>query len=514
MKIKKIQLKKFKRFDDLTIDLGGDPAKIIALVGPNGCGKSSVFDAFELVTQRYKGSNYGKEPVSYYDKSIYDDTEPKTDFNHDQAIKIIRDDGTSNFVRDSFYLRSPYRFTPELNVAELKKVDDVLQDKKRPKSMSFLDSRLQENYERLLGMMYEEFNKENGCNGTEARNKFIGKLNDILSNILDIKVSDMGNVLDNRGQLYFKKGNSRNFPYKNLSSGEKEVIDIILDLIVKVGHYKNTVFAIDEPELHLNTAIQRKLLVEIEKLIPDTCQLWVATHSIGFLRALQEDLKCKSQILDFSERDYFVGCQVIKPISGARKDWQRIFKTALEDLTGLIAPGTIIYCEGKLKNSIDEAVFNKIFEAEFPDALFISATNKSESVKYAGVALTILNRAFDGVKIKVIVDGDNKDQIQVPAHGSVEVSMLVRREFENYLFDKEILKKYADSKDIIFDERKYDDCVGDIVRDDVKSIANSIFSESLSRSYHKRTLLELAEVVPQTSIYSSLRQEIFGLTSN
>ena len=39
----------FKRFDNLTIDLGPTPKKIIGLVGPNGCGKSSIFDAFELL---------------------------------------------------------------------------------------------------------------------------------------------------------------------------------------------------------------------------------------------------------------------------------------------------------------------------------------------------------------------------------------------------------------------------------------------------------------------------------
>jgi len=45
MKIKKLQLKNgYKRFHDLTIDLGKNPKRIIALIGPNGCGKSSVLD--------------------------------------------------------------------------------------------------------------------------------------------------------------------------------------------------------------------------------------------------------------------------------------------------------------------------------------------------------------------------------------------------------------------------------------------------------------------------------------
>ena len=45
MKITSIKLKNgYKRFKDLTIDLGDNPARIVALIGPNGCGKSSVFD--------------------------------------------------------------------------------------------------------------------------------------------------------------------------------------------------------------------------------------------------------------------------------------------------------------------------------------------------------------------------------------------------------------------------------------------------------------------------------------
>lgn len=45
MRIRTVRLKNgYKRFRDLTIDLGENPARIVALVGPNGCGKSSVLD--------------------------------------------------------------------------------------------------------------------------------------------------------------------------------------------------------------------------------------------------------------------------------------------------------------------------------------------------------------------------------------------------------------------------------------------------------------------------------------
>ena len=38
---------KFKRFVDLTIRDMSPDAKLIVLLGPNGCGKSSLFDAFQ-----------------------------------------------------------------------------------------------------------------------------------------------------------------------------------------------------------------------------------------------------------------------------------------------------------------------------------------------------------------------------------------------------------------------------------------------------------------------------------
>ncbi len=46
MKIKNIQIRNFKRFTDLKIEGIPETAKMVVLVGPNGCGKSSVFEAF------------------------------------------------------------------------------------------------------------------------------------------------------------------------------------------------------------------------------------------------------------------------------------------------------------------------------------------------------------------------------------------------------------------------------------------------------------------------------------
>jgi predicted ATP-dependent endonuclease of OLD family len=510
MKIKTVRLRNFKRFDDLTINLGESPRKIIALVGPNGCGKSSVFDAFEEKLKDYKGASQN-EHASYFSKlwhSIFPEKKSES-YDKNASITITQENNTTSFDKKSFYIRSAYRFTAKLKVDSIKAQPDIIEDHNRPYSSNAIDSRMQSNYERLLSKLLYEFEQGNKT-GTEFKQEFLEKINNILGNILDVKVSSLGNVGDGKGQLFFEKENSKHFPYENLSSGEKEVIDIIIDLVIKTPDFNDTVYCIDEPELHLNTAIQRKLLTEIEKLVPDNCQLWVATHSIGFLRSLQEELKDKSSILDFSEKDYFNGTKEIKPIATTRENWQRIFQTALEDLTGLMAPKRIIYCEGKLQNSLDEKLFNMIFGEEFHDTLFLSSGSKDTVQKYSAIALTVLNKAFSDVEIIALIDRD--DNLEEMKQGKTIIRKLIRREFENYLYDKQLLKKYCEKNSKEFKEAEYDSLVANIIDDEVKDKAGDILKKCCDSDLSVDIKTDLASLITKDGdIYKNLRKEIFGI---
>ena len=48
MKLKEIKFSNFKRFTDLTITNIPESAKLVVMVGPNGCGKTSVFEGIYL----------------------------------------------------------------------------------------------------------------------------------------------------------------------------------------------------------------------------------------------------------------------------------------------------------------------------------------------------------------------------------------------------------------------------------------------------------------------------------
>lgn len=49
MKITSLYLKNFKRFSELSIQRIPPEAKLVLLIGANGSGKSSIFDAFECL---------------------------------------------------------------------------------------------------------------------------------------------------------------------------------------------------------------------------------------------------------------------------------------------------------------------------------------------------------------------------------------------------------------------------------------------------------------------------------
>jgi AAA15 family ATPase/GTPase len=524
MRVKTVRLKSFKRFDDLTIELGESPKKVIALVGPNGCGKSSVFDAFEEKLKDFR--DYGNEGPGFFSKALYDEDDSKrsVEYNKNQSVAITTT--TPSISRKGFYIRTAYRFTSKLNVKQIAAMPEILSSNDEPISSIALDSRLESNYKRLLGSAYSEFITGKRT-GEEVMEELVGKINSVLRKVIDAEISDFGEVTSGKGQLYFRKGNSRDFPYANLSSGEKEVVDIILDLVVKTKEYTETVFCIDEPELHLNTAIQRKLLIEIEKLIPENCQLWVATHSIGFLRALQDELREKSQILDFSEKDYFSSEQVIRPMTASRESWQRIFSTALEDLTGLISPSRIIYCEGRddpgaggVERGLDAKVYNRIFSESHNDTLFISSGGNTELDQRSNIALKILTKVFSEVQILVLKDRDfhsgrratEDDRAVYLASNPTHHRMLERFEIENYLFDKEVLLQFCSSRGTTFDEDEYDSLIKDIRNQNIKETCNSIkrfcgLSENVGTESFK---LELAAEFDQgMDVYAELERSIF-----
>lgn len=489
MRIKKIKLTNgYKRFFDLTIDLGDSPSKVVALVGLNGLGKSSVLDGMLYLQSKY--SHIGISAISDRKYHSVDDL-PSFDTTWRENVQIEFTSGNFETVfaqkqalgqgKTLFNFRSPYRYSSSLQVEQLNKVSKITDNNIGAGATSQLDQKIIDSYQRIY-IMIDHLIKEDGSTFTyqQAKDKVLGLLNQSLREVLDIEISDHGNILSGRGTFYFKKSDQqKEFDFNVLSSGEKEVVDILLDFFLKKDEFNDSIYIIDEPELHINTNVQRKLLEEIVKIIPDSCQLWVATHSIGFLNALKQDYPDDSSIIWFNE-SFVTSPVTLKPMTKSRSNWKKVFETALEDLTGLISPKTIVYCEGRKESSsvgaeqgFDANVYNIIFEKKYPDILFISSGGHTEPDKYSEIALKILNKAFDGVTMLLLKDKDingsgdetsDEQRLHWIAEEPTSRRMLERKEIENYLFDFEILLKLKPDLDIL----DYNLIVTDIKDENVK----------------------------------------------
>lgn len=287
-----------------------------------------------------------------------------------------------------------------------------------------------------------------GLNVGDLREELIGQIKDSMIRVFgDLVLTGPGNPLED-GTFFFTKGTSQNFRYKNLSGGEKAAFDLLLDFVVKRVSFDNTVFCIDEPETHMNTRLQSKLLDELFSFLPDNCQLWIATHSIGMMRHardLQEARPGEVVFLDFDEKD-FDQPQILEPHPVNRRFWERTLRVALDDLSDLVVPRKVVICEGnpastgKSKNAeFDARCYRTIFAEEFPDTQFLSAGSSDEVETDRLAFVEAIKALAKGVEIIRVVDKDNKSDTEIADLANQGVRVLSRRHLESYLLDEEIL---------------------------------------------------------------------------
>ncbi len=535
MRIRKVELKDgYKRFHHLTIDLGERPARIVALVGPNGCGKSSLLDGM-----LYRNAAHHQIGGRGHRDYRYHSMHGNSAYQAHKSIEIEFDEGSFSEVwrrrmaqgkqNTLISFRSCYRFNNQVKIRETRATESIVLNNYGASVAADLDEKMEENYRRLHAM-YNHYRDSTDSRPSEAKAKIIGDLNASLMQCLDLEIVSLGNIEADEGTLYFKKpDHSKSFEFNVLSAGEKEAVDILLDLYLRRNEYDDTIYLIDEPELHINTAIQRKLLVEINRLIGPNCQLWVATHSIGFLRALQEDLRDQCQVIQFKGGlPYASNTITLRPVIPTLQIWREIFETALDDLAGLVSPKRIIYCEGRdqpglggRERGLDAEVYNTIFSAVYTSTQFVSSGGGTELDQRSAIALAILSKVFPSIEIWVLKDRDissgkptteQQRQMYLQNHNNSH-RVLKRWEIENYLYDEEVLTAYCDATGLRFDAAKYHSIVRNIVDDDVKKLTGAIkticgISTPVNPELFK---LNLARVIsPEMGVYKELESCIFA----
>ncbi len=310
MNITKLQFKNFKRFSDVTIDNVPETSKLVLLIGANGSGKSSLFDGFNYLQTRTNQSHRNEEVIEYYQKGsskgeIFIDT-PNEKIHHVLGSKTIGD----NLNNLKLFGRSSIRIVPTLgNKGNPYEIED---DTDRPKKFIDNDTRFVNDVYSYIKQIDDAL-REPVFSGKTADtlqifHSFIDPLNKSLAQIfkndkLAIQMVEFASSTPEvPAKLIFQKGSSK-INYDLLSHGEKQVVVLLLNFIVRKSHYQDSIIYIDEMDCHLNTSLQYNLLEEIvNNWIPDNSQLWTASHALGFIDfARKSD---QASIVDFDSLDF------------------------------------------------------------------------------------------------------------------------------------------------------------------------------------------------------------------
>lgn len=490
MRITKVELKNFKRFTDLTVD--GIPAdtKLVLLIGANGSGKSSVFDAFEMFNAATK-KDFENGGEQYYKKNLA--VPLRVTLLENNSLSTIGDGVSINldrFGQNSFYGRSSLRQLPRLLRTTIGTFsnEDVRQDTDRPKLFIERDERFENDVERISDrVLVDVFQK--GTSGRQINDAYIVPINQSLERIFE---TQDGNKLTltqiipplagKPAQLTFSKGDSE-IQYDYLSAGEKEVVNILLNLLVRKDQYTDTVYFFDELDLHLNTRLQFNLLKEItENWIPQNCQLWTASHSLGFIDYARQYEK--GVIIDFDDLD-FDQPQTLFPQSKQQLD---VYDIAVpkEMLFDIMRDKKIVFCE----NQNDE-YYNLL---ALPNTLFVGLKD----------ARSLFLQIKNDNRYYALRDRDYLSDAEISRLEKHYPNYRILRyyDFENYLYHPD---NVAELNPTSFNQEAY---VADITRQKQERFNALLLNLNASRQYEEFKTDDLKDKMPD-SIVADLQSDEF-----
>ncbi len=375
MQIHKIRLQNFKRFTDLTIEGIPENTKLVLLIGANGSGKSSVFDVFELINTITKkefangNSSYYKKDISLSSNLLILKSNGKIEIN------LTDDEKEKNFGwtgSNSFYGRTSFRQISRLTKTVLGSDLTTQNDADRPKTYIDRDERFENDIENMLRDILK--NVFSSIDSSKyIKEKYIYPINQALHKIfnndhnIEIELLEIIPPLEGKtAEINFKKGNSE-IHYNLLSAGEKEVINILFNLLSRKDLLQDAILFFDEMDLHLNSAIQYNLLKEItENWIPDNSQLWTATHALGFIDYAHDSEN--AVIIDFDSLD-FDKSQTLSP---QPKENLEIFELAVskDTISKILQGRKIVFAE-----NTDTVIYNNL---SMHNTYFFNAIDKAD----------------------------------------------------------------------------------------------------------------------------------------
>ncbi len=498
-----------------------ESARLVVLTGPNGSGKTTILHSLVHAAQHHIGRS-GSNPQA---QAEY--------YNAQAGVPV------------NVYLRTPYRTEHSLTLPPIQSIAQINLDaceKRDPILSSGADVRLRTNFEIILKRVFNTALSSTSHNWDSAIKEWIDPINKHIAALfpgLSLIPPPYTSVHNIAIDLQFSK-NGFNHQHSRLSAGEKDVLDLILDLHIFASTHQDSILCIDEPELHIHSALQGSMLEHLFKLVPGTGQLWIATHSIGILHKAMNLLRANRNEVAFIDLSSVTSSAIV-PSAPNRSLWQSVLRVAISDLSGLVSPKQIVICEGRPQDAnspkgkfqnvaFDASIYNLIFSDSHPDTTFISAGNCNDVILDRLTIGSGIQSAIPAVDIVRLIDMDNRSPSEIAKVTKEGVRVLSRYSIENYLWGDEVIKKLARKYGLTNDQENEiisakTSALGRVpgsaevphervknidhkIYEACKKIGKTIFTGLAANGFATDYLVPL--ITPDTQTYLDLRNDIFG----
>ena len=289
----------------------------------------------------------------------------------------------------------------------------------------------------------------------------------------------------------------KTFDINTLSSGEREVVNIVFDFILRKP--EDCIVFFDEPELHLHPELSLKLIQTL-KDVGKNNQFILCTHSPDIISSSLDNSVVF--IAPPKDKDFNQAIQV------SENDETNQALRLLGHSIGIISLGKkIVLIEGT-KSSLDKQVYGIIIKNKFPNLVLVPSGGKDELSSISKIIKNVLSKTIWGVDFFMLVDRDTiplfSDYEQFEAHTG-KFRVLKKYHLENYFLDEKIWAN-------IFAEMESEDSwlkSANEIRNQLREIADNLISYTISLNVSSilRTEVGNIDIMP-SNCHSKSREEV------